>query len=211
MPQSQISKILRESSMRQHQQAENSEFIANLMRGRLDLAAYTRYLVNLAWLYEALEAQVENGVAFESSEPLWDTRLNRVDSITRDLAELGVTDWRTTTEPSAAMKSYIEHLNSLAGKSDFRLVAHHYTRYLGDLSGGQAIAALVARNYGATENQLSFYRFDNIENLVRYKEQYRENLDSLTLDEAQIDELIAEVQLAFAKNQSVFEDLAQPA
>lgn len=206
-----LSQLMRESSKAQHQAAERSTFVVELMGGKLDLDAYTRYLINLAWLYRSLEQQVAEGEPFATSEPLWDARLNRLDAITEDLENLGVHNWLETTTPSGAMQSYIDHLDSLDGKADPRLVAHHYTRYLGDLSGGQAISAMVARHYNAAENQLNFYRFTDIDNLVRYKEAYRANLDALALDDAQIDELIAEVQLAFEKNQSVFEDLHQPA
>lgn len=203
-----IAETLKTASRPQHESAESSTFITALMRGALDLAAYKKYLINLAWLYEALESKVAQGEPFSSSEPLWDSRLNRLDSITRDLEALGVADWRVETKPSNAMASYISHLDQLQGKSDLRLIAHHYTRYLGDLSGGQAIAALVARHYGATPEQLTFYRFAEIDDLVRYKEAYRANLDSLNLDDAQIQDLVDEVKKAFEFNQRVFEDLA---
>jgi heme oxygenase len=203
-----IAEKLKQASRPQHEAAENSTFITQLMRGQLDLAAYTKYLTNLAWLYEALETKCVEGEPLETSEPIWDARLNRIDSITADLEALGVNDWKNTTKPSRAMASYIEHINSLTGRDDLRLIAHHYTRYLGDLSGGQAIAALVGRHYGATQDQLNFYRFAKIEDNVRFKESYRSNLDSLELSENEVDELVREVQLAFEFNQKVFEDLA---
>lgn len=204
-----IAEIIRNASRPQHKEAENSSFIMDLMQGKLNLEAYAKYLTNLAWLYESLEAKVRSGSAFTSSEDIWDEKLVRLDAITQDLEALGVHDWKNTTSPSTAMTSYIEHINSLEGKSDFRLVAHHYTRYLGDLSGGQAIAALVGRHYGATSDQLNFYRFQQIDDIVRYKDSYRAALDSLEISSEQIEELVKEVQLAFAFNQKVFEDLAR--
>ena len=202
-----ISKLLRESSKPQHQEAENSTFIVELMKGQLNVDAYKKYLVNLAWLYLALEEKIQEGEPAPSTEMLWDARLNRLNAISEDLAQLGIENWQETTEPSMAMKSYIDHIKSLNGKSDHKLIAHHYTRYLGDLSGGQAIAALVARHYGISREQLNFYSFTEIEDLVRYKEHYREVLDSLQFSEKQINELVEEVQLAFSFNQKVFEDL----
>jgi heme oxygenase len=204
-----IAEIIRNASRPQHKETENSSFIMDLMQGKLNLEAYAKYLTNLAWLYESLEAKVRSGSAFTSSEDIWDEKLVRLDAITQDLEALGVHDWKNTTSPSTAMTSYIEHINSLEGKSDFRLVAHHYTRYLGDLSGGQAIAALVGRHYGATSDQLNFYRFQQIDDIVRYKDSYRAALDSLEISSEQIEELVKEVQLAFAFNQKVFEDLAR--
>ena len=203
-----IAKLLKESSKAQHEQAETSKFVVELMRGQLNLDAYKRYLANLAWLYLALEAKIQEGEPVATSEAIWDERLNRLESITKDLDALGVQNWQHTTEPSEAMQSYIQHIEALDGKSDHKLIAHHYTRYLGDLSGGQAISALVARHYGATQEQLNFYRFTEIEDLVRFKEHYRGVLDGLQFSNKQIDELVLEVQLAFAFNQKVFEDLA---
>lgn len=204
-----IAEIIKQASRPQHREAENSTFIMQLMQGKLDLNAYAKYLANLAWIYEALEAKVREGDAFSGSEPIWDENLARLDAITQDLESLGISNWRTSTQPSPAMASYIEHIRSLDGKSDFRLIAHHYTRYLGDLSGGQAIAALVGRHYGASAEQLNFYRFEKINDIVRYKDSYRLALDALPITEAQIDELVKEVQLAFEFNQKVFEDLAR--
>ena len=203
-----ISQLLKESSKQQHEQAESSKFIVELMRGQLNLDSYKRYLTNLAWLYLKLESKVQEGEAVATSEQLWDQRLNRLESISKDLGALGVENWRETTEPSKAMRSYIEHIRCLDGKSDHKLIAHHYTRYLGDLSGGQAISALVSRHYGATPEQLNFYKFTEIGDLVRFKEHYRKVLDGLQFSKKQIDELVQEVQLAFEFNQKVFEDLA---
>jgi heme oxygenase (biliverdin-producing, ferredoxin) len=60
-------------------------------------------------------------------------------------------------------------------------VAHHYTRYLGDLSGGQVIGAMIERHYGATPEQLTFFSFEGIEKPVPYKREYRTALDALEL------------------------------
>jgi heme oxygenase len=179
------------------------------MKGELNLAAYTRYLINLAHLYRALEKQTVSQAPFARSAPLWDARLHRSESIASDLTALGISHWEATTAPSDSMMEYITHLDSLAGRSDVRLVAHHYTRYLGDLSGGQAIAALVARHYGASPEQLSFYRFELLDNLVSYKNEYRDKLDALQLSSDDESILVAEVALAFRFNQSVFDDLGR--
>ena len=53
-----------------------------------------------------------------------------------------------------------------------RYLAHHYARYLGDLSGGQAVAVLMARHYGATPEQLCFYDFAELGSVVDAKREY---------------------------------------
>ena len=202
-----LSQDLRESTRSQHQSAEMSPFIQGLMRGALSLRDYTRYLINMAWLYEALETTCQRGFPVAGSDALWDERLLRLSSIASDLENLGVSRWRESTEPSGAMASYIDYLDRLTGRDDPRLIAHHYTRYLGDLSGGQAIAALVKRHYGAHDDQLSFYRFEEIEDLVRFKEFYRETLDGIDLTPEQHQSVVDEAKSAFVHNQSVFDDL----
>lgn len=202
-----LSQDLRESTRQEHQSAEMSPFISGLMRGSLTLADYTRYLINMAWLYEALEKKFTLGAPLPGSEALWDERLLRIASITSDLENLGVHEWRDTSEPSSAMASYIAHLDSMTGRDDPRLIAHHYTRYLGDLSGGQAIAALVRRHYGASSDQLSFYRFEGIDNVVRFKETYRQILDGIQLNTEEHRTVVDEAKSAFVRNQRVFDDL----
>ncbi len=85
-------------------------------------------------------------------------------------------------------------------------MAHHYTRYLGDLSGGQAIGRILERSFELDGQGLEFYEFP-----VRpkpYKDAYRDRLDGLGLDDDEIDRVVDEVKLAFALNQRVFDELA---
>lgn len=198
-----VSQQLRESTKPQHKEAESSSFITQLMRGELNTEAYTKYLTGLAWIYEALEEKVSEGIDVGGSEAIFDPRLKRLAPILIDLENLGVSNWKMLTPPNA-VKEYATHINTL---SDHRLIAHHYTRYLGDLSGGQAIASLVQRHYQITEEQLNFYSFGEIEDIVRFKESYREGLDKLELSENQVAELVEEAKLAFSYNQKIFEDL----
>jgi len=199
---------LRASSSSQHRDTETRSFITELMSGSLSLADYTRYLAQYAWVYEALEQLVDR-VSQVDRLDLFDPKLDRLPAIESDLVALGVTDWRRDHPPLAATTAYIEHLQSLTSADTVRCLAHHYTRYLGDLSGGQAIAALVGRHYGAAPEQLGFYRFDAISNIVQYKRAYRDRLNELSLAPAEVDNLVAEVDAAFTFNGAVFDGLAR--
>ena len=198
---------MRTSSQEAHKKAESSPFVTDLMRGSLSLADYGLYLGNLAYIYEELEKQTSTNPPLPSSEQIWDSRLNRSDRIENDLHALGLSNWRESVVPTTGTRDYVARLTELEGRSDARTIAHHYTRYLGDLSGGQAISALVARNYGATDQQLTFYKFPELENLVRYKDSYREVLDNLEISDIERAALIEEVSIAFELNQRMFEDL----
>jgi heme oxygenase len=198
-----VAAIVREHTMRAHREAESRPFIVALMKGELDLAAYTRYLAQLAWVYEALESRPS-----EASDPaILDGQLDRFAAMDSDLAELGAADWRTRFPASPATAAYAEHLRSIAPDDLPRYLAHHYTRYLGDLSGGQAIARLVARHYSASPEQLSFFRFEEIDDNVHYKRAYRENLNALAFTPAEIDSFVAEASAAFDYNSAIFDSL----
>jgi heme oxygenase (biliverdin-producing, ferredoxin) len=201
-----VAALVREASADDHRSAETRGFITALLGGALSLADYTRYLAQLAWVYEALEAR-----GTRPGDPaVFDPALARMDVIDADLAALGASDWRTGHPPLAATAAYTAHLRAItADGDDVRYLAHHYTRYLGDLSGGQAIAALVGRHYGATPEQLGFFRFDLGDGAVHYKRRYRQAMNDLALTPPEVDVLIAEVRESFRLNSAVFEALAR--
>ena len=58
-----------------------------------------------------------------------------------------------------------------------RLIAHAYTRYLGDLSGGQILQRLLARSLQLRPAELTFYDFPRFSDLDALKTDYRKALD----------------------------------
>ncbi|WP_350349550.1 biliverdin-producing heme oxygenase [Agromyces sp. G08B096] len=199
-----VAALVRAATADDHRNAESRGFITRLMGGELSLGDYTRYLAQFGWVYEALE---ERG-ARPGDAAVFDPALARLAAIESDLAALGAADWRETHPPLVATAAYAAHLRAISD-DDVRYLAHHYTRYLGDLSGGQAIARLVARHYGATADQLRFYDFDlGDEGVVRYKRRYREAMNALALRPDQVDVLIEEARASFRLNGAIFEALA---
>ena len=87
-------------------------------------------------------------------------------------------------------------------------MAHHYTRYLGDLSGGQIIRHKLRQVYGLTDDGVRFYTFDEIAKPKRFKDGYRALLDGAGWDAGEQTALIAEANEAFRLNRAVFDDLA---
>lgn len=197
-----VAALVRAASADDHRATETRGFIVELMRGERSLDDYTRYLAQLAWIYEALESR---GARADDPE-VFDPALARMAAIDADLAALGAPDWREAHPALPATADYAAHLRGLAD-DDVRYLAHHYTRYLGDLSGGQAIAALVARHYGATPEQLGFYSFDLEGGPVQYKRRYRTAMNELRLSAEEVDALIDEVRASFRFNGAIFEAL----
>lgn len=197
-----VAATVRAASTDEHRNAESRPFIVALMGGELALADYTRYLAQFGWVYEALESRLRT----VDDPGLFDPALARLASIDSDLAALGAHDWRTAHPPLPATRRYLDRLHEIDDVP--RRVAHHYTRYLGDLSGGQAIARLVARHYGATPDQLSYYHFASIPSVVQYKRDYREGMNALGLSESDEAALVSEVKLAYSMNAALFDELA---
>ncbi|GAC49628.1 biliverdin-producing heme oxygenase [Gordonia aichiensis] len=199
-----ISHRLREATAVAHQQAENATFIDDLLSGRLDADQYGRLAAQLFFIYRALE---EVGAALAGdpvADAVLDDRLLRTDRLIGDLRTLGV-DPETIT-PLPAVERYVDAID--ATRTDpARYVAHHYTRYLGDLSGGQVVAHRMREHYGLGASALSFYAFDGIDKLKRYKDAYRDRIDALAIAEPDIERLVAEAISAFELNQALFAEL----
>ncbi|MFW2513725.1 heme oxygenase (biliverdin-producing) [Demequina sp. SO4-13] len=202
-PSTTLSARIREATAAEHRAAETRGFITRLMDGEFDLATYTRYLIQYAHVYRALESRTP-----QPGDPalINDSRLDRFPSIASDLDHLGASDWATHA-PVDATHAYCAHLKSIPVDDVPRYLAHHYTRYLGDLSGGQAIGTLMSRHYGATPEQLSFYRFEKIPAAPRFKAEYRAALDALDFTPDQEQAFVDESLVAFRLNGAVFDEL----
>ena len=190
-----FSQAIREATRPEHEAAESSPFMQALLFGKVPSEAYFDYIAQLAPIYEVLEK-------WNGELPFFDRRLDRFERIIADLEYIGT---RVVLDSTI---QYVKHLSNLINtKDEVRILAHHYVRYLGDLSGGQAIGTLVARNLSIPPNFLSFYDFDDIGDRVRYKETYRENLNTL-IDPKDYDKFISEAKLAFEHTSKIFSELA---
>ncbi|WP_404825320.1 heme oxygenase (biliverdin-producing) [Corynebacterium callunae] len=201
-----LSEQLRSHTSQAHEDAENSAFIHDLLGGKLDKSAFIA-LQEQSWLfYSALENAAQRCSADPRSRTLIDRKLERRKALEKDLDALNVNpDWRAQVVPTAATAEYVKRLDEIAAAADFpRLMAHHYVRYLGDLSGGQVIARLVNREYGIPDEALNFYNFEEIGKIKPYKDNYRAQLDALDLQEAERAAMADEAALAFKLNQQVF-------
>ncbi len=199
-----ISQRLRAATADAHERAENAAFIDDLLSGRLDAGEYGRLASQLYFVYSALEQVGDSLVGNPIADAVLDDRLPRSARLRSDLHALGV-DPETIT-PLPAVNRYVDAIE--ATRTDpARYVAHHYTRYLGDLSGGQVVAHRMREHYGLDASTLSFYVFDGIDKLKRYKDAYRERIDALSIDESGVERLVAEAICAFELNQALFVEL----
>lgn len=201
-----FSHMLRDATQRAHAAAESSDFVHRLMSGQLDVHAYARLTAQLYPVYEAMECcSASDSVRARFDDP----RLHRLAAMEQDLAFLLGPDWRTAEPTLPAARTYAEHVASVSHSTP-AFVGHHYTRYLGDLSGGLAVARRVAQHYGLVEGEpgLLFYRFDGIPKPKLFKDEYRRALDTAPWGLAERAEVITEAERAFAMNAALFAALA---
>ncbi|MCC2318591.1 biliverdin-producing heme oxygenase [Cellulomonas chengniuliangii] len=201
-----LSTLLREGTRPEHEAAEQMGFVEQLMAGHLDRAAYTDLAVQQHAIYTALEAASAEIRAQPGGETIVFDELTRVPSIEADLAFLLGPDWAQQMRVLPATERYAARLRE-TGSSIALYVAHAYTRYLGDLSGGQIIQRMLERHYGFGAEGVSFYHFAQIPKAKPFKDAYRERLDALDLDEDQRATAVAEAKRAFEHNRALFAEL----
>lgn len=81
------------------------------------------------------------------------------------------------------------------------LVAHAYTRYLGDLSGGQILGRIAQRSMGLKSNEgLSFFAFPGVSSPNLFKQLYRSRMNNLELTEEQRNGVLEEAVRSFEFN-----------
>ncbi|GAA2884450.1 heme oxygenase [Actinoplanes cyaneus] len=198
---------LRKATMSEHRDAETRSFIARLMGGTVPAAGFAALTAQYLIIYRELEAAAlamrDNPVAGEFADPA----LSRVAALESDLAHLHGPGWEAHAVPVEATRRYAERLREHCHTSPAHFVAHHYVRYLGDLSGGQLVGRRVAATYHLGTRGTAFYHFEQIADPKAYKTVYRARLDALDLPAAELDTLVAETQLAFTLNAAVFQEL----
>ncbi|MFJ2391477.1 heme oxygenase (biliverdin-producing) [Streptomyces sp. NPDC087843] len=201
-----FSALIRTASHEQHVEAETSTFMSDLLGGRLGVDAYARYTEQLWFVYEALEADAGTLAADPVAGPFIQPALLRRAALERDLTHLRGAGWRSTLTALPATEAYAARVAECARAWPGGYVAHHYTRYLGDLSGGQIIRDRAERTWGFARkgDGVRFYVFEDIANPAAFKRGYRDLLDALPADDLERQRIIAECRRAFALNTAVF-------
>ena len=198
-----LSVAVREESKPEHEAAEQSSFMSELLSGRVNARGYVDYLLRLRVVYRSLEEAVRSHRDDPLVAVVYDPALERLAAIDADLDHWAPGAERTIDSP--ATRDYSDRIAETSWGGG--LVAHHYTRYLGDLSGGQAIGRILDRTFKLSGAGLTLYAFT-----IRpkpYKDAYRARLDELFLDEGDVERIVAEVKLAFRLNQQMFGELAE--
>lgn len=203
-----FSTALRERSRSAHSDSEGASFMSDLMRGKGTRDDYVALVAQHWFIYEALERAAEAMRDDPIAAPFITEKLTRLPALEADLAYLIGDDWHERITPMPTTERYVARIDEVGSTWPGGFVAHHYTRYLGDLSGGQFIGKIMARQFELGSNGIGFYVFDEIADPAAFKDVYREQLDAAPWDAAEAERVIDEVLLAYRFNTDLFVDLA---
>ncbi|WP_020664479.1 heme oxygenase (biliverdin-producing) [Amycolatopsis benzoatilytica] len=199
---------LRASTKVVHEKANHSAYMNALLGGELTLAGYTALATQYYFIYQAIESA---GDAI-ASDPVGGRfvfeELRRLPALERDLAHLVGPGWQAEIAPLASTQAYTARIAE-AAKWSGGFVAHHYTRYLGDIAGGQIIRRLLEKKYDLAKAGTLFYRFDQIGSAPAFRDRYRTQLDAAPWSTDERARLIDESVAAFEHNVAVFDELAR--
>jgi len=199
-----------------HRAAESVQFVRHFLRGRIPKDIYLRFVVYLYHIYDALERAGRQCKQHELYAPLHYDELERVPSLKRDLQYYFGDEWAAKVEQlkdDECVRNYVQRIEHIAAKQPHLLSAHAYTRYLGDLSGGQVLRRVAVKTYNldaATGDGVRFYDFEAMPTKAdhkKFKQRYREALDTLPVTQKVADEIVQEANVAFELNTAMFRAL----
>ena len=199
-----FSKKIKKDTSKSHSMAENTGFVTNFLAGVVSKDSYKQLIADFYFIYTALEEQVEKFKDDPFIAPIAFDELKRVPALEKDCEFYWGENWRNTISPTDACKNYVKRVKKINAKF---LVGHHYTRYLGDLSGGQILKNIANKSMNLNGEGLAFYDFENIPHAGNFKNRYRTALDNLPITWSDGELIINEANYAFKLNMDVFDEI----
>ncbi|MCM0589989.1 MAG: heme oxygenase (biliverdin-producing) [Gloeotrichia echinulata DEX184] len=205
---SNLSSKLRVGTKKAHTMAENVGFVKCFLKGVVEKNSYRKLVGNFYFIYSAMEEEM----AKHSNHPIVAKinfpELNRKQTLEQDLSYYYGFNWREQVKLSPAGEAYVQRIREISATEPELLIAHSYTRYLGDLSGGQILKNIAVTAMNLNDGQgTAFYEFAEITDEKAFKAKYRQNLDEMPIDEATADRIVDEANAAFGINMKMFQEL----
>ena len=210
-----LAERLRTETRELHSTAERSTLMGALMGGRIERQAYCALLGNLHAIYAVLEPALARHAWRPMIAAVFQPALVRTGALERDLRVLHGPAWADELALKPAALAYVDQLRDLDASQPDLLLAHAYVRYLGDLSGGQMLRKVVAKNpMLAGEAAVAFYDFGDVVAARGLAQAFRSGLAAasvvsvMSADDRLADALVDEARLAFELHRQLFEELA---
>lgn len=203
-----IATKLREGTKKAHTMAENMGFIKCFLKGTVEKNSYRKLVGNLYFVYSAMEEEMERHRNHEIMGKMYFPELNRKGSLEKDLKYYYGDKWSEEVSLTPKGEAYVQQIRKVSEEQPELLLAHLYTRYMGDLSGGQILKKIAQRAMGLTDGRgTAFYEFAEITDEKAFKANYRQTMNELPIDEGTADKIVEEANGAFRMNMNMFEEL----
>tara|TARA_Y100001970_G_scaffold132360_1_gene163281 strand:+ start:16629 stop:17339 length:711 start_codon:yes stop_codon:yes gene_type:complete len=201
---------LREGTKKSHTMAENTGFVACFLKGVVEKTSYRKLISDLYFVYKAMEEEIDRLVKENHPviKPIGFKELFRQKTLENDLNFYYGDNWKNEIKISISAQAYVDRIHLVAKETPELLVGHHYTRYIGDLSGGQILKKIAKKALNLDGNKgLNFYEFQMIDDEKKFKESYSNVLNELPIDQKIADQIIQEANEAFTYNMQMFKEL----
>ena len=199
---------LKTETKKSHTAAENTKFVGSFLRGVISEKSYKQLVANFYFIYRAMEEEIDKLKDHPVVGKIRFELLNRTNALERDLRYYYGPTWRRDIVPSEECQRYVNRIREVAEDDPELLVGHHYTRYMGDLSGGQILKGIAEKALDLRKGEgLHFYEFEGIADKQGFKTQYRNTLNMLPINQSQANAIITEANWAFRLNMFMFDEL----
>jgi len=199
--------LLDDGTRKSHSVAENTAFVQGFFKGLSTQDAYKSLLTSLYFVYGSMERCFDECDSKEV-KILDDDKLRRLEALSTDMTYFYGSDWRNEIKPSYFAQKYVNRIEEVAQDKPYLLIGHQYSRYLGDLFGGQMMGSMATKSLNLEKGTgTAFYSFDDIDNTKDYITEWYSKLNALDLTQEQKDEIVDEANLVFDLNIGIFEEL----
>lgn len=183
--------------------------LSALFDGELHLDDYAAWTAQQYFVYQVLETAAEKYRDHPVAGAFVFDEAARLPAFDADLSLLYGPRWRDKITPLASTQRYVNRLRAVCFDWPAGFVAHQYTRYLGDMSGGQAFRTAANDLYGFDDGPgVRFYVFDQVPDLTEFKNEYRRRLNDAGWDDAEQRRIIDEVLDAYDYNEAFLSELS---
>jgi heme oxygenase (biliverdin-producing, ferredoxin) len=202
-----LTDVMRSATNALHARAERSGVVIDLLRGQASRDGYALLLRNLLPAYQRLESGLEGHRGTPFMQAVVRPELYRVAALKSDLNKLAGREWDRELPLLEAGEHYAQRVAVAAMGDGAGLIGHAYTRYFGDLSGGQVLKRLLGRTLGLRPEELSFFEFPEITDTAVFKKNYRRAIDDCGVLIDDVSTVVSEAVAAFELNIAVFESV----
>ena len=203
-----LATMLREGTKKSHTMAENVGFVKCFLKGVVEKTSYRKLAANFYFIYSAMEEEIERLKDHPVVSKIYYPQLNRKQSLEKDMAYYYGPNWQKEIVLSPAAKVYVDRIHEIAANNPELLLAHSYTRYIGDLSGGQILKNIAVKAMNLNEGEgTAFYEFKDISDEKAFKAEYRQKMNEAPVDQATAERIVDEANGAFKLNMNLFQEL----